>query len=101
MGVRKWRDLRREKLSPETLERIDREVEAEIIEADLRALREALGLTQAELAERLGRAQGELSRMERRGDHLVSTLRAYVEALGGELELVARIGDKEVRLIGV
>jgi DNA-binding XRE family transcriptional regulator len=52
----------------------------------LRALREGLGKTQTELAEALGMTQGEVSRLEARGDVLVSTLSRYAEALGGELE---------------
>ena len=46
-------------------------------------------------------AQSELSKIERREDHLLSTLRKYVEALGGELEVVAVLGDKRIRLRGV
>ena len=45
--------------------------------------------------------QSEVSKAERRDDHLLSTLRRYIEALGGELEVVARFGDKSVRLKGV
>jgi hypothetical protein len=42
--------------------------------------------------------QSELSRLERRPDHLVSTLRRYVKALGGELEVTAVLGAKRVKL---
>lgn len=55
----------------------------------LRDLRKALSLTQAQLAETLGVGQDEVSRIERRADMLVSTLRRFVEAMGGKLELVA------------
>ena len=57
------------------------------------------GLTK--VAEAMGSTQSEVSRSERRQDHLVSTLREYVRALGGELELTARFGDKSIRLHGV
>jgi hypothetical protein len=50
---------------------------------------------------RLEMKQSELSRAERREDHLLSTLRRYVEGLGGELQVVARVGDKVVKLRGV
>lgn len=53
----------------------------------LRELRRALGLTQIELGERLGKPQEEISRIERRADLRLSTLRAYVHALGGHLQL--------------
>lgn len=55
----------------------------------LQSLRREQGRTQTDLAERLGVGQAALSRAEKRGDLLVSTLRAYVEALGGRLDLRA------------
>ena len=64
-------------------------------------LREAAGKTQVEVAASPGISQGELSPTEHREDHLVSTLRRYVGAMGGELEIIARFGDKEVKLRGV
>jgi len=51
MGVKTWAEIRARKLSPQELHQIDREVEAELLEMDLRSLREAVGLTQEELAE--------------------------------------------------
>lgn len=67
----------------------------------LQELRKLSGKTQAEVADLLGKTQSELSRLERRDDHLLSSLRRFVEALGGELEVVARFGDKCVKLHGV
>jgi hypothetical protein len=43
----------------------------------------------------------ELSKIERRDDHLLSTLRRYVAALGGELEVVAVFGNERIALKGV
>jgi transcriptional regulator with XRE-family HTH domain len=63
--------------------------------------REVAGKTQGEIAAVVEMTQGQLSRLEHRDDHLVSTLRRYVEALGGELEVVARFNDRTVRLRGV
>lgn len=60
---------------------------------ELRATRK---LSQAELASRLSINQGACSRMERRNDMLVGTLRNAVEAMGGELYLVARFPDETV-----
>lgn len=60
-------------------------------ELNLRQLRAALNLTQTQLAEALGIGQDEVSRTERRADMLVSTLRNYVEAMGGTLDIVARL----------
>lgn len=65
---------------------------------DLAEIRGALDLTQEELAERLEVAQSSVSRLERRSDMLISTLRQVVEALGGELQLEAVFPDGGVRL---
>jgi hypothetical protein len=46
-------------------------------------------------------AQSEISRLEKREDFKLSTLKRYVEALGGELEVWAAIGDKRMRLRAV
>lgn len=65
---------------------------AELIaeELSLRELRRALGFTQVEVAHGLNKGQHEISRIEQRGDMLLSTLCSYVRAIGGELELVCR-----------
>ncbi len=55
----------------------------------LGSIRLAAGLTQVEVAEKAGVAQSEVSRIEARDDVLASTLRRYIEALGGKLEIVA------------
>ena len=59
--------------------------------ATLKDLRRAGRRTQVELAAALGVGQDSISRLERRGDMLLSTLRRYVEGAGGTLELVARL----------
>jgi hypothetical protein len=64
----------------------------------LRELRLLTGRTQVDVADEMGVAQGEISRLERRDDAKLSTLRAYVEALGGKLELTAKVGDRSVAL---
>jgi len=101
MKIHRFKDLAERKLGARKVEQIKREVEHEILELDLKAVRELLGKTQAEVAAVAEISQAELSRAERREDHLLSKLRRYVEALGGELEVVARFGDKTVRLRGV
>jgi transcriptional regulator with XRE-family HTH domain len=62
--------------------------------ATLKDLRRAVERTQAELAAKLGVGQDTVSRIERRSDILLSTLRRYVEAMGGELQLVARFPNR-------
>lgn len=60
----------------------------------LQDLRKARDLTQARLAETLGVKQENISRLEKRSDLLLSTLRSYVRAMGGTLELVAKFPDR-------
>ena len=68
---------------------------------ELAELRKANGLTQVELANRLGVSQGSVSELERRDDVYLSTLREYVQALGGELEVAAVFdGDRHPIAIG-
>jgi predicted transcriptional regulator len=98
MTAKKWSDIRAQRFTPEELGRIDQEVESELLEMDLRALREAVGLTQGELAQRVEITQSQLSKMERREDHRISTLRRFVEALGGSLEICAIIDGKRIKL---
>lgn len=98
MPTKPWRDIKKSKLSPEALERVNRSVEEGLLEMDLRAIRELTGKTQEELAALAEMTQSEVSRLERRSDYLVSTLQRIVQALGGELEVIANFGDKRVRL---
>jgi len=71
-------------------------------EMTLRDLRKARDLTQVRMAERLGVGQDNISRLEGRADMLLSTLRSYVQAMGGSLELIARFPDRpDVNLVGL
>ena len=62
---------------------------------DPRAVRLAVGVTQVDLAERLGWEQARISRFERQTDWKLSTLADYLEALGIEAELVLRLPNKK------
>ncbi len=62
--------------------------------ATLKDLRRAVERTQEELAASLGVGQETISRIERRSDLLLSTVRRYIEAMGGQLELVARFPNR-------
>jgi len=71
-------------------------------ETTLRDMRRALALTQETVAEALGIKQVNISQLEKRSDLLLSTLRRYVEAMGGELELTARFpGRAPLRIKGL
>ena len=63
-------------------------------EMALSELRKALHRTQSSMAKQLGISQDGVSRLEKRSDLLLSTLRNYVEAMGGELRLVAEFPDQ-------
>lgn len=67
----------------------------------LKELREGLELTQAELAQAADMTQSEMSRLESRADHRVSSLRRYVQALGGEIEITAISEGRRVKLTDV
>ncbi len=90
-------------LSPERRARVEaRAVELIAEEMTLSDLRKARDLTQKRTAEILEIGQDAVSRLERRSDVLLSTLRGYVEAMGGSLELVVTFPDRPpVRLSGL
>ena len=75
------------------------QVRADIAEADrtyamsLAALRQAAELTQVELARRMGITQAAISRMEQPHDLLLSTLNAYLQAIGGTARMIVSFAD--------
>jgi DNA-binding XRE family transcriptional regulator len=97
MGSKKWREVRRstehDPASRARMEDMDRAIRDAIALGELRELRQARGVTQERLAERLGVGQESVSRLERRDDVYLSTLRGYVEALGGALEMYVVFDD--------
>ena len=68
--------------------------------ATLKDLRHAVLRTQKELATALGVGQDTISRLEQRSDMLPSTLKRYVEAMGGKLDLVAKFPNRPPVIIG-
>jgi CYTH domain-containing protein len=93
-----WKSLKQSRLSPEAETRVRARVEAQLGELTLKAMRQERALTQLEVSRSADMTQSELSRLESRTDHLTSTLRRYVEALGGKLEITAVFGDRRVKL---
>ena len=83
----------------ELSERRRQKIEARVAELaaeemTLRDLRQAHRLTQARVGKALKIGQDGVSRLEQRSDLLISTLRNYVEAMGGDLQLIARFPDR-------
>lgn len=62
-------------------------------------VRKQLGFTQTSVARAMGMTQSALSQMESQDDLQLSTLRRLVKALGGELDIVARFGDRSIVLV--
>ncbi len=99
--ARNFNELREKlyaKMTPEQRAESDGRVAKMIERYRLNQLRQARKLTQAALAAKMGTDQGSISRMEQQGDFYVSTLRSYIEATGGRLEMQAVYPDHSVLL---
>ncbi len=89
----------RDKMSPGARSRVDKRVRSALLEMNLQELRQQVsGITQTQLAELMEVTQGAISQFEGRHDVLLSKLAEYVHALGGNLELVARFPEADIRI---
>ena len=89
----------RSKMSPERLRRNAAEAERMLLEMTLQELRQSITtFSQEDIAEMLKVTQGYVSKLERQDDMLVSKLYAYVEALGGQVEIRAKFPNQEVQI---
>jgi DNA-binding XRE family transcriptional regulator len=95
--AKKFRDLVAQ-MPEERQARIAAETRRLIDEMPLQELRRALDLTQQQVAAALGINQVAVSKMESQTDMYVSTLRRFVEAMGGELRIVARFPQGNVEI---
>ncbi|CCV08123.1 Putative transcriptional regulator (modular protein) [Mesorhizobium metallidurans STM 2683] len=87
-------DVFAETMSPELIKASDRRTKDLLEEFEtLKQLRKARALTQEYVGRKLGKKQVSVAQLEKRSDFLLSTLRGYVQALGGELDLVVRFKD--------
>ena len=96
--ARKFRYLVNETMSAQQQERANAETARLVAEMPLHELRQARKLSQETLAGILGKGQASVSKLERRTDMYVSTLRGVIAAMGGELDIVARFPDGSVRI---
>jgi hypothetical protein len=96
-------DRVRSKLSPARRRKIKARADKILAEEmALREIRKALGRTQVKLGQMLGIGQEGVSRIEQRSDLLISTLRNYIEAMGGQLKIVAEFSNhRRVEISGI
>jgi transcriptional regulator with XRE-family HTH domain len=85
-------------MSLEAQAEVDAWVQQEMKQMPLNQLRNARQMTQTRLAELLEMDQGNISRLEQRTDMYLSTLRSYIEAMGGVLEIRALFPEGDVRI---
>jgi DNA-binding transcriptional regulator YiaG len=88
----------RAQMSPEHQAEAAAQTAAMLADLPLQELRQARQFSQEALATTLNATQSSVSKMERRADMYVSTLRKFVEAMGGELEIRAKFPDGDVRI---
>ncbi|MGD0546708.1 MAG: XRE family transcriptional regulator [Terracidiphilus sp.] len=93
----KWSELEA-KMGPERVEASRARARKIIAEMPLQQLRHAREMTQTRLAELLEMDQGNVSKLEQRTDMYLSTLRSYIEAMGGVLEIRALFPEGDVRI---
>lgn len=99
-GHHPWSEIRdARRRSPESEARIAAETQELLREDALYKLRRHEHVSQQELAAALGVSQANISRIEHEDDPQLSTLRRFIEALGGELIVQARIGDETIDLL--
>lgn len=88
----------RYKMSPESLQRAHQKAQQMMEEMALQELRRARHMSQEQLADVLRIKQASVSKLERRTDMYIQTLRSYIEAMGGKLEITARFPNGSIRI---
>src|SRR6476620_7503342 len=97
MMAKKFSTLRG-RMTPATQARAAKRTQTMLAEMPLQELRIAKELSQVKLAEALHVNQAAISKLERRTDMYISTLRSYIKAMGGDLEVIATFPDGQVRI---
>ena len=100
--TRPFKELR-DKLSPESQKKANEKTLSMLAKMPLQELRKALSLTQTQVAETLNMSQTAVSKIENQTDMYVSTLRRFVEAMGGKLKITASfpLGEIEISQFSV
>jgi DNA-binding transcriptional regulator YiaG len=86
------------KMPPEARAAAARRTNEMLVEMALAELRRALGFSQEQLAGLLEVKQPSIAKLEQRTDMYISTLRDHIHALGGELVMIARFPDRDIKL---
>ena len=94
--MKPWKQIRDEVFTPEEQAMHDAEAKRIIAELPLAQLRKAREVTQKQIATFMAVGQPQITRIEKQADMYVSTLRHYIEAMGGELEVRARFPEGDV-----
>jgi len=87
-----------DKMPLESRKRIEAKTKIMLQEMLLQELRQAKAMSQEKLAEELNIKQSSVSKIEHRTDIYVSTLRSYIEALGGELNIIAKFPEGQIKI---
>jgi ribosome-binding protein aMBF1 (putative translation factor) len=95
--AKKFSELRAGMSAP-AREKSDRKAKLMLAEMPLHELRQARGLSQKDLAEMLHVQQPSIAKIEKRTDMYLSTLRNHIEAMGGQLDIIARFPDGAVKI---
>jgi len=95
--AKKFSDLRA-RMSPKARAQSEAMTAKLLKEMPLQELRQALDLTQQQVAETLNIEQAAVSKMENQTDMYLSTLRRFIAAMGGQLDIVARFPEGTVRI---
>ena len=98
MPTKPWSQIKKQTMTVSQRNRAHKMAERDMAQIELRQLREALEITQVELAKRLKVTQVAISKLESRPDLRFSTLREYIRALGGQMEIRVKVGDRTVTL---
>ncbi len=88
----------RQKMSKVAQEHSSEIAQKILVSMPLQELRQAREMSQKQLAEALSVRQASISKLERRTDMYIHSLRHYIEAMGGHLDIIARFPDGEVRV---
>ncbi len=88
----------KDKLSDTSKASIQERVKAALEEMPLAELRQARKFTQQQIAQSLKIKQASVSKMESQTDMYISTIRRYIEAMGGELEIIAKFPEGSIRV---